>query len=300
MFAELAGAFGYDVRLDGQGRVSSDALNDFLERVSGKPEQRALHHLLLRSMMQAVYSAENIGHFGLAAESYLHFTSPIRRYPDLIVHRLLKEHWAHGGQAPAKNVREQQAETLEGVAVHCSERERAATSAEREIDAYYAASFMTSRVGQTFDGTIASVAEFGLFVELDAPYVQGLVRAETIGDHAEFDPERHRLVFGRGGGRAFSIGDRVRVTVASADPVLRRIDLALADQARERSEPHLPSRRLADAVRELAQGRGRGRPKPGAARGGGHGPSTPKKGGGGRQGGGRGRSGGGGRSSKRR
>jgi ribonuclease R len=97
-FVELAGAFGYEIDLDKAGRISPIQLNAFLHRVEGKPEQRALNHLLLRSMMQAVYSSENIGHFGLAAESYLHFTSPIRRYPDLIVHRLLKEHWARGGR----------------------------------------------------------------------------------------------------------------------------------------------------------------------------------------------------------
>src|SRR6185312_10018348 len=97
-----------------------------------------------------VYSAENIGHFGLAAESYLHFTSPIRRYPDLIVHRLLKEHWARGG----KILPNKQADELQSLAAHCSERERAATSAEREIDAFYSATLMQKHVGEQFAGTI--------------------------------------------------------------------------------------------------------------------------------------------------
>ncbi len=230
-FALLAGAFGYDIPLDAKGSVSAMALNDFLERVEGRPEQRALHHLLLRSMMQAVYSSENIGHFGLAAEGYLHFSSPIRRYPDLVVHRLLKGHWARAGRVPSREARARDARALEEVAVHCSERERAATSAEREIDAYYAAALMQGRTGQRFPGTVASVAELGLFVELDDPFVEGLVRAETLSPRTRFDERRHRL---EAGTRSFGIGDRVEVEVASADPVTRRIDLLLRAKHKRR------------------------------------------------------------------
>jgi ribonuclease R len=228
MFVDLAETFGYELDVDAAGRVSASALNLFLHRVEGRPEQRALNHLLLRSMMQAAYSAENIGHFGLAAESYLHFTSPIRRYPDLVVHRLLKEHWARGGRVLPEREREKEAEHLEQVAVHCSERERAATSAERDIDAYYAAALMKDHVGERFRGTVASVAEFGLFIELSDPFVQGLVRSETLGGDWSLDQERHRLVFGHR--RSFGIGDTVEVEVSNADVLTRRIDLRLVEE----------------------------------------------------------------------
>jgi ribonuclease R len=231
MFVELARAFGYDIDVDQAGKVSAAELNAFLHRVEGRPEQRALNHLLLRSMMQAVYSAENIGHFGLAAESYLHFTSPIRRYPDLIVHRLLKEHWARAGRILPEPVRRRQAGELQVLAAHCSERERAATSAEREIDAFYAATLMQGSVGKRFAGTIASVAEFGLFVEIADPFVEGLIRAETLADRWRFDAEKHRLVIGSGT-RSYGVGEKVEVEVESANPITRRIELRLVEGGR--------------------------------------------------------------------
>ncbi len=284
-FAELARAFGHDIPVGEGGRIGVAAINDFLERVEGRPEQRALNHLLLRAMMQAVYSSENIGHFGLAAPSYLHFTSPIRRYPDLIVHRLLKSHWARGGKVPSERELTREAELLEELAVHCSERERAATAAEREIDSYYAASFMVQHVGKRFRGTVSSVAEFGLFVELDEPYVDGLIRAETLGTNPRLDERAHKLIFGRGEARSFGVGDVVEVEVTSADPVLRRIEFRLVENGKL-VEHERPARFLADAIAELRQKRGsKGKSQPaGRAE---RGAGKPKKSGGsdGKQGG---------------
>src|SRR5205085_2372841 len=125
-FAQLARLHGFAVSVD----PAPAELNELLERLQGKPQQKALNALLLRAMMQAQYSPDNIGHFGLAAPTYLHFTSPIRRYPDLMVHRLLEEHWARGGSPMRQSERDEQEAFLAGVAAQCSERERAAMKAE--------------------------------------------------------------------------------------------------------------------------------------------------------------------------
>jgi ribonuclease R len=227
-FLELARAHGFDVP---EERPDPRALNELLERFKGHAQQRALNQLLLRAMMQAVYSPENIGHYGLAAEHYLHFTSPIRRYPDLVVHRLLKEEWAlRQGDA----VRRTAEPRLEEMAVLSSERERAAMEAEREIAAFYAALFMKDKVGEVFDGVVAAVVEFGLFVELGRWFVEGLARVEELGGAFELDPVHHALV-DAGSGRAFRVGDKVRVEVVSSSPARRRIELRLVEKG-ERAE----------------------------------------------------------------
>jgi ribonuclease R len=230
-FLELARTHGFEVP---EPPVDPRSLNELLESFQGHAQQRALNQLLLRAMMQAVYQTENIGHYGLAAEHYLHFTSPIRRYPDLLVHRLLKEEWAlRRGDA----VRRTPEPRLDELAVRSSERERAAMEAEREIAAFYAALFMKDKVGETFDGVVAAVVEFGLFVELERWFVEGLVRVEELGGAAELDPVLHALV-DRASGRAFRVGDRVRVEVVSASPARRRIELALVEEGRvRRAEP---------------------------------------------------------------
>jgi ribonuclease R len=189
-------------------------------------------------MMQAVYQTENIGHYGLAAEHYLHFTSPIRRYPDLLVHRLLKEEWAHRrGDA----VRRTPPPRLEELAIRSSERERAAMEAEREIAAFYAALFMKDKVGERFDGVVSAVVEFGLFVELGRWFVEGLVKVEDLGGAPELDPVQHALV-DRATGRAFRVGDKVRVEVISSSPARRRIELALAEEGRAAARPERSQR----------------------------------------------------------
>jgi ribonuclease R len=222
-FAALAEAHGFSL----PEKLSPKALNDFLQSLAGKPQQKALNSLLLRAMMQAQYSPENIGHYGLAAPTYLHFTSPIRRYPDLMVHRLLKEHWARAGRALREGEREELSEYLAGIAAQCSERERASMKAERDIDSYYAAVFMQDKVGEEYDAVVGGVAEVGLFCELEGPSVEGLLPATELGDGVEYDPDLHRLVVGTSG-KAYGVGDELRVRVASADPVKRRIGLVLA------------------------------------------------------------------------
>ncbi len=223
-FLQLAAQHGFAVP-----EVPSDPreLNALLERFRGHAQQRALNQLLLRAMMQAVYAPDNIGHYGLAAEHYLHFTSPIRRYPDLMVHRLLKEEWA---ARQGRAVKRTPAAALEEIAALSSERERAAMEAEREIAGYYAALFMRDHVGESFQGVVSAVTEFGFFVELRPPFVEGLVRAEDLPGAFELDPARHALV-DRASGKAFRVGDEVRVEVASASPARRQITLRLEGQA---------------------------------------------------------------------
>ena len=226
-FAQLARLHGFDLKQD----PSPGELNELLKKLQGTPQQKALNALLLRAMMQAQYSPDNIGHFGLAAPTYLHFTSPIRRYPDLMVHRLLKEHWARAGSPMPPGEREEQEAYLAGVAAQCSERERAAMKAERDIDAYFAALYMVDKVGEEYDAVVGGVADFGLFCELKDVDVEGLIPKEKLGDSVELDEEHHRLRVGKSG-RSYGVGDELRVRVVESDPVRRRITLEPASAPR--------------------------------------------------------------------
>ncbi len=227
-FRKLAGAHGFEVP---EGPLGPKELNRLLHAFEGHAQQRALNQLLLRAMMQAVYSPENIGHYGLAAEHYLHFTSPIRRYPDLVVHRLLKEEWARGSTPRGGGARE-----LDEIAALSSERERAAMQAEREVADFYAALFLQEKVGERHPGVVASVVEFGLFVEIEPWFVEGLVKLEDLGDAFELDRDLHALVQRRTG-RAYRVGDRVEVEIRAASPARRQIDLALVEEGAARPEP---------------------------------------------------------------
>src|SRR5438270_4385360 len=229
-FAQLARLHGFEV----PAQPTPAALNELLEKLQGKPQQKALNSLLLRAMMQAQYSPDNIGHFGLAAPTYLHFTSPIRRYPDLMVHRLLKEHWARGGEPTREQERDEQEAFLAGVAAQCSDRERAAMKVERDIDSYYAAMFMQDKVGEEYDAVVSGVTERGLFCELAEVFVEGMVPAEDVGESVEVDVELHGLRVGRSG-VSYGVGDTLRVRVGAADPVRRRITLAPASAPRRAS-----------------------------------------------------------------
>src|SRR5207248_2288184 len=224
-FAALARSHGFD--LPAGEELTPRVLNDFLKAVEGKPAQKALNSLLLRAMMQAQYSPDNIGHYGLAAPTYLHFTSPIRRYPDLMVHRLLKEHWVRGGRPLRDPEREEQEAYLAGVSAQCSDRERAAMKAERDVDNFYSALYMQDKVGEKFKAVVSGVADFGLFCELEEVFVEGLVPAESLGAGVELDKEMQRLIVGSSG-RSYSIGDEIVVEVTAADPARRRITLSLA------------------------------------------------------------------------
>ncbi|MFQ5895449.1 MAG: ribonuclease R, partial [Nitrospinota bacterium] len=202
------------------------ALQGALEATRGGPVETFVHLLLLRCMKQARYSPENLGHYGLGFEAYTHFTSPIRRYPDLVVHRLLKAGWGARGEAPGRP--RALAERLAQVAEHCSERERLAESAEREVVDFQRARFMKAKVGECFAGHISGVARFGLFVELDEVYVEGLLRVERLADDYYLFRENLHSLLGRRTGRRYRLGDPIRVQVIGVDLANREVELAVA------------------------------------------------------------------------
>ena len=237
-FAELARAHGFTV--PGKGEPTSRELNLFMRGLVGHPGQRALNQLLLRSMMQAVYSPDQVGHYGLGAEEYLHFTSPIRRYPDLLVHRLLRAHWERGKRKRPERELEREMDELRRMAEHSSERERAAMKCEREVNALYACLLMEDRVGEEFAATVSSLTDFGFFVELDVEHVEGLVRADDLGPG-------HRLVVGAlvwPSGRRVQVGQALTVRLASVNVQRRQMDYDVVALAGER-----PSRRRGGAER---------------------------------------------------
>ncbi len=203
--------------------------NHVLAKVKGHSEEQLIQHILLRSMKQAVYSPENIGHFGLASTCYTHFTSPIRRYPDLVVHRILERILGSGGRPDARQ-REIRTRDLAQIASHTSRRERIAMEAEWEALDLLVAIFMQRFVGQKFKGVVARIAKFGFFVQLFDYFVQGTVLLEDLkDDYYIFDEKKHRLR-GRRGGKVFKIGTELEVTVGKVDLLERKVYFAL-DQA---------------------------------------------------------------------
>jgi len=190
-----------------------------LESIKKRPDMQLLQTVLLRSLQQAVYSPENVGHFGLAYEAYTHFTSPIRRYPDLVIHRAIKAALAGGAYDPGG---------WEALGLHCSMTERRADDASRDVNAWLKCYYMRDRVGDEFEGSISAVTGFGIFVALDDIAIDGLVHISELGnDYFQFDPVGH-LLRGDRTKRTFRLADRVRVRVARVDLELARIDLVLA------------------------------------------------------------------------
>ncbi len=218
-FAVLARSFGFEASF--VANVSPLTLARFLDTITGKPYERALNSLLLRAMARAEYSEKNIGHYGLASKAYLHFTSPIRRYPDLVVHRLMKAH-LRGQRTGLPD-----AARIADIARWASAAERSADLAEYAVADYWRARFMLDKVGEEFDGVVSGVAEFGVFVELIEYFVEGMIRvAELSSDRFVLADTGHALI-GKKSGLSFAIGDRLRVAVESVSLSEGKIDFRL-------------------------------------------------------------------------
>jgi ribonuclease R len=220
-FRRFISHLGYKMRKDSD--CSSKEFQRILSEVKGRPEERVVNDVLLRSMKWAKYSAKNLGHFGLASDAYTHFTSPIRRYPDLIVHRLLKRVLSE------KEIKISE-ETLAHQANHLSNRERVAMEAEREIVDRYKVRFMKGKTGEELEGVISGVTAFGFFVELKDFFVEGLVRVTSLhDDYYQYHEKKYCLV-GERTHKTFRIGDEVRVRVDRVDVERRHIDFGLVNK----------------------------------------------------------------------
>jgi ribonuclease R len=238
-FEEFISGFGYSLGAP----VTSLRPRHFqklLERIHGKPEEKPIAFLMLRTMQKARYAPENLGHFGLAASSYTHFTSPIRRYPDLVVHRALRAA-RHG--ALDEETREQWTEDLPEVARHTSEMERRADEAERELLQWKKVKFMADKVGDEFEGYVTGVAAFGIFVELVEHFVEGLVHVSTMADDYYRFVESAHMLRGENTQKVYRLGDKVQVQVVRVNMEVRQIDLGLVDiLERVRDGEHGPRR----------------------------------------------------------
>jgi ribonuclease R len=194
-----------------------------LDRIRGRPDFTLLQTVLLRSLRQAVYSPENVGHFGLAYETYTHFTSPIRRYPDLMVHRAIRAVLRGESYRPGDWVK---------LGQHCSQTERRADEATRDVEAWLKCYYMRDRIGERFKASISGVAAFGIFVALDEVFVEGMVHVTELGnDYYQFEAARHQLI-GERTGRRFRLSDRVTVRLVRADLETTRLDFVLDEKAR--------------------------------------------------------------------
>jgi ribonuclease R len=249
-FEAFITTLGYSLAHTGHG-IKPKHFQKLIDRMKGTPEERPIAALMLRTMQKARYDAASLGHFGLAAEHYTHFTSPIRRYPDLVVHRMLRESRVNHGRIAGARLEELE-EELPEVARHTSEMERRADEAERELLQWKKVRFMADKVGDEFEGYITGVAPFGLFVELVEHYVEGLVPISSMADDYYRYHEQHHVLRGENTKKIYRLGDKVDVQVVRVDMERRQVDLGLVDilEAVRREERGVPARSRVKPKRE--------------------------------------------------
>ena len=213
--------FGYKVKTDGTKSAMARSLNKLMDDCNDKPEAKMIQSVALRAMMKAKYSVHNIGHFGLAFDYYTHFTSPIRRYPDAMVHRLLTR-YANGGRSANEKHYEELCE-------HCSEMELVAQNAERDSIKYKMVEFMADKVGETYDAHISGITSYGIYAEIDENHCEGMIPMRDLGDdYYDFD-ERNFCLVGRRHHHKYQLGDAIRIQVARADLEKKQLDFTVAE-----------------------------------------------------------------------
>lgn len=221
-FAAFITRFGYKIKTEGSKSELSKGINSLLSKVQGRPEENLVETIAIRAMAKAVYTTVNIGHYGLAFDYYTHFTSPIRRYPDLMVHRLLERYMAGG--------RSVNVQSLEDECKHASDMEQLAANAERASIKYKQVEFMSERLGEEYDGVISGITEWGLYVEINENKCEGLVPIRDLeDDYYEFD-EKNYCLMGRRKHRIYRLGDPIRIKVARANLERKQLDFALAEE----------------------------------------------------------------------
>ena len=211
--------FGYKVKTDGTRGAMAKSLNKLMDDSDGKPEQKMIQRVALRAMMKAKYSVHNIGHFGLAFDYYTHFTSPIRRYPDTMVHRLLTKYQAGGRSANEKHYEE--------LCKHSSDMEQIAQNAERDSIKYKMVEFMSDKIGETYDAHISGITSYGIYAEIDENHCEGMVPMRDLDDdYYDFD-ERNFCLVGRRRHHKYQLGDKIRIKVASANVEKKQLDFVI-------------------------------------------------------------------------
>ena len=217
--------FGYKIKISKEEIIYPNEFAKILEDVKGKDEEKVVSNIILRTLRVAKYEAENKGHFGIASKYYCHFTSPIRRYPDLFIHRIISKYLDNDYLVNDFWIKKYE-KRAEKRAENCSERERVATKVEREAEDIKKAEFMESKIGEEYEGIVSSVTNFGIFVELDNT-VEGLIRYKKLGDEYFIYNEEKRQAIGEHTGKVYQIGDKVKIRVANASKLMRQIDFEI-------------------------------------------------------------------------